>query len=160
MHALRRVTAQGARPRAAPAHDGLDGLREHLPGGIQVGSQPRGVQLQLAHACAAHRTPSPFENSASCPLLHAAARPDGRVCSRSSECKAVLRVGVRLSALPTQCSAASAGRLPATPHFFRRLHQAENLPGSRSSTAAEWEESAGRRDGAAVPTQVRHAGCH
>lgn len=32
----------------APAHDGLDGLRQHLPGGVQVSRQPLLVQLQLA----------------------------------------------------------------------------------------------------------------
>ena len=31
---------------AIAAHDGLDGLREHLPGGIKVGLQGGAVQLQ------------------------------------------------------------------------------------------------------------------
>jgi hypothetical protein len=43
--------ACSGRDRRAPAHDGLNRLREHLPAGVQVSRQPGGVQLQLADAC-------------------------------------------------------------------------------------------------------------
>ena len=44
----RLLPPRTALPIAAPAHHGLDGLGQHLPGGVQVTSQPLLVQLQLA----------------------------------------------------------------------------------------------------------------